>query len=90
MRVRRFQSYGSLVPASKDIAFANLSQVELPGSFAVWAASKEARFLHGRYVYATWDVDELVSTEVRERLDADHNYLRPGIVGLTDGGHRSQ
>ncbi|CAK7234820.1 hypothetical protein SCUCBS95973_009063 [Sporothrix curviconia] len=63
-------------------------EIELPGDFTVWAASKEARFLHGRYVYATWDVDELASKDVREKLDADHNYLRPGIVGLTDGGHR--
>ncbi|CAK7207869.1 hypothetical protein SEUCBS139899_010684 [Sporothrix eucalyptigena] len=64
-------------------------EIELPGDFTVWAASKEARFLHGRYVYATWDVDELASKEIRDKLDADHNYLRPGIVGLTNGGHRS-
>ncbi|ERS98796.1 hypothetical protein HMPREF1624_03986 [Sporothrix schenckii ATCC 58251] len=64
-------------------------EMELPAHFAVWAASQEARFLHGRYVYATWDVDELVSSaELRARLDGDHNYLRPGIVGLTNGGHR--
>jgi hypothetical protein len=27
---------------------------DLPGAFAVWAASKEAEFLHGRYVFASW------------------------------------
>ncbi|KAL1887912.1 hypothetical protein Sste5346_009916 [Sporothrix stenoceras] len=63
-------------------------EIELPGNFAVWAASKEARFLHGRYVYATWDVDELASAEEKSCLDTDHNYLRVGVVGLTDGGHR--
>lgn len=63
-------------------------EIKLPGNFAVWAASKEARFLHGRYVYATWDVDELASAEEKAKLDADHNYLRVGVVGLTDGGHR--
>jgi hypothetical protein len=25
----------------------------------VWAASKEAKFLNGRFVWANWDVDEL-------------------------------
>jgi NAD(P)-dependent dehydrogenase (short-subunit alcohol dehydrogenase family) len=33
--------------------------VNLPASFMVWAASREARFLNGRFVWANWDVDEL-------------------------------
>ncbi|CAK7241564.1 MAG: hypothetical protein STHCBS139747_003027 [Sporothrix thermara] len=51
---------------------------------------EKARFLHGRYVYATWDVNKLASEEVREKLNADHNNLRPGIIGLTEGGHRAK
>jgi len=32
---------------------------KLPGNFCVWLASPEAAFLHGRFVWANWDVDEL-------------------------------
>ena len=32
----------------------------LPGNFAVWLASPEAKFLSGRFVWAEWDVDELL------------------------------
>jgi len=54
----------------------------LPGSFAVWAASKEAAFLHGRTVWGSWDVEELASGELRERLDKDFYFLRGTIAGL--------
>jgi hypothetical protein len=33
--------------------------VELPGTFVVWAASDEAKFLNGKFVWAHWDVDDL-------------------------------
>ncbi|OIW22667.1 oxidoreductase [Coniochaeta ligniaria NRRL 30616] len=33
--------------------------VSLPGSFNVWLASPEARFLEGKFLWANWDVDEL-------------------------------
>ncbi len=33
--------------------------VQLPADFTVWAASPEADFLHGKLVWASWDVDEL-------------------------------
>lgn len=33
--------------------------VSLPADFLVWAASDEAAFLRGRFVFAAWDVDEL-------------------------------
>jgi len=33
--------------------------VELPASFIVWAASPEAEFLKGKFIWANWDVDEL-------------------------------
>ncbi|CAJ2513879.1 Uu.00g019980.m01.CDS01 [Anthostomella pinea] len=55
---------------------------DLPGHFAVWAASPEARFLHGRFVWANWDVDELKSGEIRKRIDEDPNYLKIGVRGL--------
>ncbi len=31
----------------------------MAGSFAVWAASPEADFLNGRFVWAHWDVGAL-------------------------------
>ncbi|KAK5989001.1 hypothetical protein PT974_10499 [Cladobotryum mycophilum] len=56
---------------------------DLSGHFAVWAASEEARFLHGRFVWAAWDVDELSTGEIRERIENETNYLTVGVVGLS-------
>jgi NAD(P)-dependent dehydrogenase (short-subunit alcohol dehydrogenase family) len=54
----------------------------LPGSFAVWAASDEAKFLHGRYVEANWDVEELCQGEVRAKVEQDQSFLQIGVNGL--------
>lgn len=54
----------------------------LAGQFAVWAASAEARFLHGRFVWCNWDVDELKTGEIRKRIDEDNSYLKVGVLGL--------
>ncbi|KAF4965111.1 hypothetical protein FSARC_7050 [Fusarium sarcochroum] len=61
---------------------ANWDHEDLPGSFAVWAASPEATFLHGRFVWAGWDVNELQSGPVREKLDKDSSFLKIGVNGL--------
>lgn len=37
-----------------------MDDANLPGNFAVWAASPEARFLNSKYVYCNWDVEELI------------------------------
>lgn len=34
---------------------------DLPGQFCVWLASPEAEFLRSRFVWANWDVDELMA-----------------------------
>ena len=60
---------------SKFAALANV-----PGQFAVWAASTQASFLHGRYVWAEWDVNELEN--LQERLKNDENLLRIGVHGI--------
>ncbi|KAL1889092.1 hypothetical protein Sste5346_009157 [Sporothrix stenoceras] len=57
--------------------------LDLPGSFAVWAASKPAHFLHGRYVAANWDIDELNSGETKKHLEENPDYLRLAITGLS-------
>lgn len=49
----------------------------LPGDFAVWAASKEARFLHGRLVWSGWDVEELKAMEGFK----DVGFCRIGLQG---------
>ncbi|KAH8891277.1 NAD(P)-binding protein, partial [Thozetella sp. PMI_491] len=55
---------------------------ELSGNFALWLASPEAAFLHGRYVEAGWDVEELKSGKIREQIDSDPWFLKVGIFGL--------
>ncbi|KAI8723654.1 hypothetical protein NCS52_00221800 [Fusarium sp. LHS14.1] len=56
--------------------------ISLPASVAVWAASDEVAFLHGRFIWARWDVEELASGEIRERLESDEKFLRIGVHGL--------
>ncbi|KAF4968451.1 hypothetical protein FSARC_4145 [Fusarium sarcochroum] len=34
--------------------------ISLPSDFLVWAASPQAEFLHGKIVFAAWDVNELL------------------------------
>lgn len=57
---------------------------DLPGQFAVWAASNEAAFLHGRFVWANWDVDELRSGEIGKQIQEDEHFLKMGVEGLTE------
>ena len=56
--------------------------MSLPSAFSVWAASKDARFAHGRFLWAAWDVNELASGELRERFKSDDDFLRVGVSGL--------
>jgi hypothetical protein len=55
--------------------------VKLPGDFAVWAASEEAEFLHGRFVWAKWDVDELKTGPLRKKIESDASLFRVGVNG---------
>ena len=70
------------VSAADNFLFPFFLPVHLPGHFSVWAASPEAELLHGRFVWARWDVDELLSGETREQLENSANYLRIGVIGL--------
>lgn len=50
----------------------------LPGNFAVWASTEEARFLHGRFVWCNWDVEEMKGMK-----DFDHpGFCRIGLQGI--------
>ncbi|KAM0551238.1 hypothetical protein ACHAPJ_008583 [Fusarium lateritium] len=55
--------------------------IKLPGDFAVWAASKEAEFLHGRFVWAKWDIDELKAGPLRKKIENDSSLFRVGVKG---------
>ncbi|KAL2126338.1 hypothetical protein VTI74DRAFT_1163 [Chaetomium olivicolor] len=41
----------------------SFDDISLPADFLVWVASPEAKFLNGKIVFASWDVDELKSRE---------------------------
>ncbi|KAK4198037.1 hypothetical protein QBC40DRAFT_308591 [Triangularia verruculosa] len=60
----------------------NFSTAALPGNFAVWAATPEAKFLHGRFLAAWWDVNELKDDELQGKLESDWHLLRIGANGL--------
>ncbi|KAF5550414.1 short-chain alcohol dehydrogenase/reductase [Fusarium napiforme] len=55
--------------------------IKLPGDFAVWAASEEAEFLHGRFIWAKWDVDELKNGPLRKKIESDASLFRVGVSG---------
>ncbi|KAK5662179.1 hypothetical protein OQA88_8084 [Cercophora sp. LCS_1] len=59
----------------------DFDDVTLAGNYAVWAASPEARYLHGRFTWASWDVDEL-REKFAKRLETDPEFLRVGVCGL--------
>lgn len=48
----------------------------------MWATSPEASFLHGRFLWANWDVDELKSGELRKKIDEDPLLFKIGVRGL--------
>ncbi|KAG6358767.1 hypothetical protein INS49_012286 [Diaporthe citri] len=52
--------------------------LDLPAHFALWLAGSESGFLHGRHVWANWDVDELVA--LKDRLATDPHFLTIGLV----------
>ncbi|KAF5342802.1 hypothetical protein D9757_005014 [Collybiopsis confluens] len=71
---------------SKDLL--NWDDMSLPADYAVWAASSEASWLHGRFVWAHWDVDELraaatdATSEVGKQMKDNAGYLKVGVLGL--------
>jgi hypothetical protein len=53
----------------------------------VWASTEAARFLHGRYVWANWNVSEL---EVKKpNLEADFGLLKIGLQGVPSVDYRT-
>ena len=83
LRVHSFHPGSILTEAARAHGFKEDSfpwdDVQLPGGFAVWLASKEADFLSGRFVWANWDVGELV--ERKKEFESDPDLLRIGLIG---------
>ena len=69
----------------KSRSTADLEAGEMAAAFSVWAATKAAAFLHGRFVWASWDVDELASEENRRQIAEDPYFLRTTIAPLKLG-----
>lgn len=53
--------------------------MDLPASVCVWASTPAASFLHGRFTWSNWDVEELAEREVEFR---EPGYLRIGLQGV--------
>ena len=51
---------------------------ELPPWSTVWAASPEAEFLKGKFIWSNWDVEELIAK--KEELLSSHD-LTLGLLG---------
>ncbi|KAK3339833.1 hypothetical protein B0T25DRAFT_626588 [Lasiosphaeria hispida] len=56
----------------------------LAGQFGVWAATDDAAFLHGRFIPAHWDIDEVKKSDVATRIGTDKFFLKIGVIGVTE------
>ncbi|KAH7043759.1 hypothetical protein B0J12DRAFT_555106, partial [Macrophomina phaseolina] len=63
IRIHSFNPGNILSPASRKLGLteesANFDDESLPEGFAVWLASPAAKFLKGRFVWSSWDVEEM-------------------------------
>ncbi|KKP05480.1 hypothetical protein THAR02_02440 [Trichoderma harzianum] len=86
MQIVSFHPGAILSPGAKNAGATERTldwdDISLPSSVAIWAASDEAAFLHGRFMWSAWDVEELRSGPLRERIEQDENYLRIGVHGV--------
>ncbi|KAK4149661.1 hypothetical protein C8A00DRAFT_46764 [Chaetomidium leptoderma] len=86
MQVVSFHPGSVLSEAARSVGFDESSldwdDENLPGQFAVWCASDEARFMHGRWLPAWWDIDEVKTADFRRRLESNYHFLRIGVVGV--------
>ena len=55
------------------------NDMALPSDFCVWLASDESEFLRGRYIWASFDVDEM--KERKAEFEKDPNLLRLQLGG---------
>ncbi|KAK2022433.1 hypothetical protein LX32DRAFT_668024 [Colletotrichum zoysiae] len=89
MQIARFHPGGVLTESAKIVGYnenrvIDFDDENLPGHFAVWAASKEAALLHERFVWANWDMEEIKNGRVDKRIQDDEHNLKIGVEGLTE------
>lgn len=63
---------------SDNMSWRQIHKAELPAGFCVWLTTPAAEFLRGRFLYANWDVDELMA---KEEEITKAGQLRLGIYG---------
>ncbi|KIK64760.1 hypothetical protein GYMLUDRAFT_240725 [Collybiopsis luxurians FD-317 M1] len=69
-------------------SYSQWDKLELAGDFSVWASSPEAAWLHGRFTWANWDVEELkANAKFVTRVKEEKSFLKPGIAGLSSPTH---
>ena len=81
VRIFSFHPGAYYTPAAAEIYTKDAikwEDINLPAHFALWLAGPESGFLNGRYVWAAWDVDELIT--LKDRLMKDPSFLTIGLV----------
>ena len=71
----------ALIPESSPFRPFTEDEANLSGGLAVWLATDEARFLNGRYVNASWDIEDLVA---KKDEIVSQNDLMLGLQGKFD------
>lgn len=70
--------YTAGVAANIPKAMVEWEDVTLPADFTVWLTGPQSDFLHGRFVWANWDVDQLI--ELEDKVDGDASFLTIGLI----------
>ena len=81
VRIFTFHPGALYTPAAAEVYPENAipwEDIELPAHFARWLAGPESGFLTGRYLWANWDVDELL--DLREKVEGARSFLTLGLV----------
>ncbi|KAI8243232.1 putative transporter [Colletotrichum sp. SAR 10_98] len=72
-----------LTPMAEELEKTGLKfpydDISLPADFLVWAASQEAAFLNGKFVFANWDVEELKASAGKIEGGADLSLMLRGL-----------
>jgi hypothetical protein len=72
-----------LVPETSPFWAFSDDEPSLAGGLAVWLATEEAKFLNGRYVNASWDVDDLVAKKDEIIEKNELKFVLQGKFGST-------
>jgi len=84
--VRVFNLHPGIIPTAMNeksgmMDFAN-DTAELPAGFAVWLSSREADFLRGRFLWANWDVEQLIKMKENGDFEEQPELMQFNLVGF--------